>query len=485
MTKIYNNVLNKEMQKMHEELEVQRKMREDQLVDLNFDRILSAIVSKSEEIAIIMELTKGKGLKKVMRTVESEIVRAAEETLWCPDYYPRTDRQDVFCYTGTHWIAVEPSVWKYFIRQCAERCGLPQDMLEDADFMVKLGNHTAYNIFKVLKSSIPDDEVWLNMPNNTLVIKSDGSITTHEHRPEDLFYYCLPYNYDHAASCPEWLKFLNRVLPELAAQKVLAEFICYILMKSHRYEVMLWLYGPGQNGKSTVLRVLEELLGAFNVSFISLYHLTTDQKIRLGIEHKKLNISSESGRDVDPDELKKLVSGEKVTVERKYHDARQTDDYGKLIVATNHLPKAEDTRAFYRRMIIMPFEVIIPDHEKDTKLFEKLKAELPGILRWALDAFPGLIERDGFTESELCRKALKKYMAQADGVRLFVDQMCEDSTTTTRGADLYYAYQNFCKFMQTDKKEGRNDFYKRLADIGYKPVPNGNNAKLFNLRLSE
>jgi putative DNA primase/helicase len=136
-------------------------------------------------------------------------------------------------------------------------------------------------------------------------------------------------------------------------------------------------------------------------------------------------------------------------------------------------------------MIIIPFEVIIPDDEKDTKLIEKLKAELPGILRWALEAFPGLIERDGFTESELCKMALKKYMAQADGVRLFVDQMCEEATTTTCGSELYFAYQNFCKFIQIDKKEGRNDFYKRLADIGYKPVPNGNNAKLFNLRLSE
>lgn len=485
MTRIKNNELDKEMQKMHEELEAQRKVREDQLVALNFDRILRAIVSKSAEIDTIMELTRGKGQRKIMRVVEREIVRAAEDTLWCPDYNPHNEKQDVYCYTSTHWIQVESAVWKYFIRQCAERSGLPQDMLEDADYMIKLGNHTAYNIFKVIKSSIPDDEVWLNMPNNTLVIKSDGSVTTHEHRPEDLFYYCLPYNYDPMALCPKWLKFLDRVQPELAAQKVLAEFICYALMNSHRFEVMLWLYGPGQNGKSTVLRVLEELFGTFNVSFISLYHLTTDQKIRLGIEHKKLNISCESGRDVDPDELKKLVSGEKVTVERKYHDARQTDDYGKLIVATNHMPKAEDTQAFRRRMIVMPFEVVIPDNEKDTKLFEKLKAEMPGILRWALEAFPGLIERDGFTESETCKNALKKYMAQADGVRLFVDQMCEDSTTTTRGADLYFAYQNFCKFMQIDRKEGRNDFYKRLADIGYKPVPNGNNAKLYNLKLSE
>ena len=111
-------------------------------------------------------------------------------------------------------------------------------------------------------------------------------------------------------------------------------------MKTHRYERMLWLYGPGQNGKSTVLNVLEALLGSANISTISLSQLTKDQKIRYGIEHKMLNISSETGRDIDADVLKQLVTGEKVTIERKYHDARQTNDYGKFIVATNNMPKA-------------------------------------------------------------------------------------------------------------------------------------------------
>ena len=110
-----------------------------------------------------------------------------------------------------------------------------------------------------------------------------------------------------------------------------------------------------------------------------------------------LNISSESGRDVDPDVLKQLVTGEKVTVERKFFDARQTDDYGQFIVATNNMPKAEDTYAFFRRMIIMPFEVIIPDEEKNVHLIDQLKKELPGILNWALSAFKGLTERGGFT----------------------------------------------------------------------------------------
>lgn len=482
------NALEQELATKHQELEAQRKMREDQLVDLNLGRILGAITSQSQAIETVMELTKGKGQKKVMQLVETEIIRAVNSVLWCPDYSSsRRENQDMNCYVGTHWLTIESTVWKYFVRQCAEKCGLPQEFLIDADFMKKLTYNTAYCFFQSIKSNRPDDEVWLNMPNGTIVIKSDGSVSRHNHRPEDLFYYCLSYNFDPNAECPTWLAFLDRVVPESEAQQVLAEFFCYILMKSHRYSKMLWLYGPGQNGKSTVLNVLEALIGSANISLISLSLLTKDQKIRLGIEHKMVNISSENGKNVEPNTLKQLAEGEKVTVEKKYYDARQTDDYGKFIIATNIMPKPEDTIAFYRRMIIMPFLVIIPDNEKDVHLIDKLKQELPGILNWVLSAYPALVKREDFTESELCKNALLQYRSQANSVQMFVEQMCEQSTTTTRGDELFDAYQNYSKFMEfdSDKKVGRNEFYAQLVKLGHKPVPNGNNSKLFSLRLSE
>ena len=475
-----------ELAAKHSELEAQRKVREKELGDLNLGRILDGIQSKAETIAAIRDVTKGKGDKKIMQVVETEIIRSADGALWCPDSSSRPNaEQDINCFVKTHWVAIDAPVWKYFVSQCAERCGLPQELKMDADFMKKLVNHTAFNFFKALKANIPYDEVWLNMPDETLVINSNGNVSSHPHRPEDLFFYSLGYFYDENAECPTWLAFLDRMLPEAEAQKVLAEYFCYILMKTHRYERMLWLYGPGQNGKSTVLNVLEALLGSANISTISLSQLTKDQKIRHGIEHKMLNISSETGRDVDADVLKQLVTGEKVTVERKYHDARQTDDYGKFIVATNNMPKAEDTFAFFRRMIIMPFEVVIPDSEKDTHLIDKLKEELPGILNWVLAAFPGLVERNEFTESELCNQALKRYKAQADSVFLFIDQMCQKSSSATRGDYLYNAYKDFCIFMRLEKKVGRNEFYKQLEAHGHKPAPNGNDAKMFNLKLSE
>ncbi len=481
-----DNNFQEELATKHSELEAQRKEREGKLVDLNLGRIYDSVNSKAVEIETTLNVTKGKGLKNVMQTVEEEIIRAADDTLWCPDYSFRRDaEQDINCYTGTHWVNVESATWKYFVKQCSERCGLPKELRMDADFMKKLTNHMAFNLFKALKNNMPDDVVCLNTPEGTLIIKRDGSVTQREHRKEDLFYYCLTYNFDPKAECPLWRKTLNRVLSEKEAQQLLAEFFCYILMKGHRFEKILWLYGPGQNGKSTVLKVLEALLGSANLSFISLSVLTKSQNVRLGIEHKMVNISSESGRDVDPNTLKALSSGEKVTVERKYHDARQTDDYGKFVVATNKMPNPEDTQAFFRRLIIMPFEVTITEQEKDIHLIDKLKEELPGILNWVLAAFPGLMERNAFTESELCNKALRLYMEQADSVSLFVRQMCVETTSTTKGVDLYYSYERYCQFMHLDNKVGRNTFFANLAELGFKPAPNGNNAKLFNLKLAE
>ena len=486
MSQKKNDALSKELVAKHDELEVQRKEREGKEVRIILKGILDNVHDMSATFTKLVSKFKEKAAKAIKLAAVGEFGRAAHSVLWNQDFSYRTNaEQDIYCYTGTHWVLVPPATWKDFILKCAVKCGLDQDCTMEPDYMKKLTNATALSFFKDIDTTRPKDELWLNMSNETLVISSDGTVTQHAHRPEDVFYYCLPYNYNPQSQCPLWQAFLDRVLPEYEAQRLLAEFICTILLRTHRFEKMLWLYGPGQNGKSTVLNVLESLLGSANISCISLSLLTKDHKIRLGIEHKMVNISSESGRDIDPNVLKQLCSGEKVPVERKYHDARTTDDYGLFMVATNKMPQPEDTEAFRRRLIIMPFEVSIPDSEKDVHLTEKLRTELPGILNWALAAMPDLLRRDSYIDSPLCNETLRKYMAQTDSVRLFVHEMCEKSDQPLQGAYLYSHYQNYCQFMRLDDKVGRNAFYKRLSVMGYKPFASGNNAKSFYLKVTE
>lgn len=459
------SLLEQELARKGNVLDAQRHEREHQLLALILIRVCDGIMPKEAEIETLMSATKGHCQKEIMQMVEKEVIRSSDNSLWCTDYNLRPNgEQVIYCYTGTYWKAVEPALWKDFVGRCATQCGVPESLLMDSSFMKKLYDGMAYNIFKYRQPMTRDDEVWLNMPNFTLEVKADGSVTPREHRREDLFYYCLPYPYDPQSGCPLWHEFLDRVLPDPQAQLLLAEFIGYSMMRSHCFEKMLWLVGPGQNGKSTVLEVVESLLGSENVSNLSLDLLTNDPIMRSAFEHKLVNSASETGDKINASVMKRICSGEAVTVEQKYVNPHETTSYGKVIMATNEFPRPESTGAFFRRILILPFEVTIPDEEKDIHLADKLKGELPGILNWVLSALPGLMTRGEFTSCESSEKALEEYKLESDNVRLFLSEMLEPSKTSTHGQELFNAYVAYCKAAQ-QYPLGRTKFYKRLDNL--------------------
>ena len=425
-----------------------------------------------------------KGLPpQVLREIViKEILRSADGLLWCREYVERQKSdQQMLVFTGTCWEFVEPQQWKDFVGKCAELCGVPEPQRMNHAFMKPLYEGVAFNCAAYRRQQVPDDEVWLNMHNGTLVLGKDGSVTLREHRKEDLFTYTLSYVYVAEAECELWHKFLDRVLPEKEAQQVLAEFICYCLMKSHALEKMLWLYGEGLNGKSVTLEVIEALLGSVNVSFLSLSDLTNDDVKRAGIEHKMLNISHESGKDVNANVLKQLTSGERVLIKHLYVDPRETNDYGKFIAAFNNLPRAEITFGYFRRLIILPYLITIPSEEIDRELTTKLRRELSGILNWVLSYLPGLMNRNAFTYSASCEKALEQYRLQSDNVRLFLSEQCEASENTTPGVDLFEAYKKYC-YESSLKNLGRKRFYERLETLGFEVVMYGN-LKYYRIKL--
>lgn len=452
------------------ELEVQRTMRESQLVALTLKRIADGVTSKSAEIVDMMTASKGQCLGALREVVEREIIRSADGLLWCREYVEklRCD-QRMMVYTGSHWEQVESQQFKDFVDQCAELCGIPESQRMNHSFMKQLYEGVAFNLAAYRRQLIPEGEVWLNVHNGTLKISAEGRVTLCEHRKEDLFTYTLPYSYDVKATCDLWRRFLDHVLPETEAQQVLAEFIGYCLMPRHTLEKMLWLYGDGQNGKSVTLEIIESLLGSFNVSYLSLSDLTCDEVKRSGIEGKMLNISHESGKDVNANVLKQLTSGERVLIKYLYRDPYETDDYGKFIAAFNVLPRAELTFGYFRRLIILPYLVTIAENEKDDLLAYKLKAELPGILNWVLESLPGLMVRRAFTDSDSCKKALDQYRLQSDNVRLFLSEMCEPSEHTTLGSELYKAYRNYC-ISSSFKALGKTKLYDRLEKLGHERI---------------
>ena len=478
------SALEQELTRKVSDLDSQRDMRETELVDIILKHIADEIVSRETDINALIAATKGRCQKEIMQLVMHEIIRAAEGLLWCPEYVEKLNSgQHVRVFTGSHWETIETQQWRDFVGLCAERCGVHDSLCMDYRFMNHLTEGLASNLAESRKQKIPKDQVWLNLQNGVLVVKADGMVELHEHRKEYLFTYTLKYAYDPQAECPQWHKFINRVLPEEESRQVLREFIGYCLMKDHRLERLLMLYGEGLNGKSVTLEIIEYLLGSMNVSYLSLSDLTNDDVKRAAIEGKKLNISHESGKDVNPNVLKQLTSGERVTIKHLYRDPYETNDYGKQIAAFNVLPRAENTFGFFRRIIILPYEITIPKEEIDRQLAPKLKEEISGILNWVLMALPDLMTREEFTVSENCEKAMEQYRLQADNVRLFLNEACEASEDTTLASDIYGSYRSYC-LGSSLKPIGKKKFYARLESLGYELVIYGN-LKYFKLKVIE
>lgn len=467
------------------ELESKRGMRKDLLIDITLEAIANDVVSQEGRIA---ELTKssGKALSQLAlrQIAEYEIIRAADGRLWCDHYSERAKSdQQVNVFLGTHWALIDSQQWMDFVDRCAERCGLDDTLRMNHSFMNQLYEGIAFNLKKHRRQLQTNDEVWLNLQNGTLVVSKDGDVVLRDHCRDDLFFYCLNYSYDVQAECPLWHLFLDRVLPEAEAQQLLGEYLGYCLMRDHRFEKLLWLYGSGQNGKSTALTVIEQLFGTQNVSYLSLENLTDDEKKRAMFEHKLLNISSETGRNVNASVMKQIASGEALTVELKYQNPRQIVDYGKVITATNQMPRAENTFAFFRRFIILPFEQTISEQEKDVHLADKLLAELPGILNWIVVALVNLMKRQAFIGCDSSERALQEYKLEADNVMLFAKEMLEPSEVATRGTDIFTAYQRFCQSSSL-KPLGKGKFYKRLEDLTHSRKDQGN-VPCFKLKVIE
>ncbi len=475
--------LEQEMEAKASELLTNGVERMEQMVDITLQAILGDVQTCETEIMAQMSSGKTPAQHTLRNIVVCEVKRAADGRLWCEEYdQSAKSNQRVSVYVGTHWERIEPQQWKDFVRDCAVKCGLPDNMLTNQQFMNPLFESVAFNIAEFRRKKLPADTVLVNLSNGTLELKKDGTAVLREHCKEDLFTSTLDYPYVPGAECELWMKYLDRVLPMSENQQVIAEYISYCLMNDHRFQKILWMVGDGQNGKSVLLETVEYLLGAANLSYLSLSDLTNDEVKRAGIVGKRLNISYESSDDIDANVMKLLAGGERVLVKNLYKDPVMTADYGKFICAFNQLPRAELTFGFFRRLIIVPFDVTIPQDEVDKHLADKLRGELPGILNWVLKAWVSMMKRGEFTVSDSCENALENYKLQADNVKLFLKEMCEPSEFTTSANDIHKAYRNFCNESLL-KPVGRNKFYARLEKlVGESEV--SNKQKFYRLKVA-
>lgn len=282
--------------------------------------------------------------------------------------------------------------------------------------------------------------------------------TLAKHTPAFFFTGTLPVEYKPNAQCPNFRKFLEQIQPDPINRAQIQEMFGYCLWREYSQQIAFLLIGAGSNGRSTLLTVLEALLGKENVSSETLQSLCHDKFSKAELYHKFANICGDlpSKRIEDTGAFKMLTGGDLVSVQKKHKNPFNLVNYAKLIFLANKVPLSyDDSDAYYRRWILIFFPVrfsIQPgDPTADKHILEKLTTpeELSGILNWALKGLQRLRKQKEFTKTMTVEQTRKYYERLVSPLSAFM----QDRIIITYNPDDYLTKEDFYSALQEYCKE--------------------------------
>lgn len=377
----------------------------------------------------------------------------------------------IYLYNGHYWDELDNDDFQIFLGKASETMGVPKIHAKHHKFLKELYDQfiaTAHlDLF-----SVTNDKVLINLKNGTFEINSKQRILR-EFNLNDFLTYQLPFEYDQEAKCPIFKKYLNEVLPDIESQNVLSEYIGFLFIKNNskilKEEKALILYGSGANGKSVFFEIVNALIGEQNISNHSLQSLTNDNGYyRAKLATKLVNYASEINGKLESSIFKQLVSGEPVEARLPYKEPTIVRDYAKFIFNCNELPKdVEQTHAFFRRFLIIPFNQTIPPDKQDKNLHNKIvENELSGVFNWVLEGLDRLLNQNGFSKCKAAEEAVEEYKKQSDSVKMFIDDnnFIASSTEYKLIRDIYPLYRAFC-IEDGYKAVSKVNFTKRLKNL--------------------
>ncbi|TYB80413.1 DNA primase [Bizionia saleffrena] len=385
----------------------------------------------------------------------------------------------IYLFNSEYWESVEEEAFKDFLGSTALKMSV--DKFDAKHHLFKEELYKQFLADAGLQEIKPNSGTTLiNLNNGTFEISQKKQILR-AFKKSDFLTYQLPFDYDSEATAPQFKKFLDEVLPEQELQNILAEYLGYIFVKNSvlKLEKVLLLYGTGQNGKSVLFDVLMALLGSQNVANYSLQSLTAENgNSRAQLVNKLLNYGSEINGKLESNVFKLLISGEPVEARLLYKNTQIITDYARFMFNCNELPKeTENTRAFFRRFIILPFRVAIPDKKKDVDLAKRIiQTELSGVFNWVLNGLTQLLQNKNFTDSQIVQNEILQYQKESDSVLMFIDdENYQKSVADDRPLkDLYAEYKSYCldsgyglcSLRTFSSRLKKNDFIVRRKSYG-------------------
>lgn len=333
-----------------------------------------------------------------------------------------------------------------------------------------------------------------NVKNGTIDLTT-GKLKPHDRA--DLITKIAPVEYDPKADCPTWLKFLHQVMGNDAdLVSYLQRAIGYSLTGDTSEHCFFLLFGTGSNGKSTFVETIRNLLGDYAQA------ASFDTFLERRSEGPRNDIAKlvgtrfvaaaepDVGKNLSESIVKQLTGGDMIEARALYKEGFNFKPTFKIFLAANHKPgiRGQDI-GIWRRVKLIPFSVTIADEKRDRRLPEKLKAELPGILNWAL---AGCLDwqKNGLGEPDEVREATASYREETDRLRDFIAECCsagghDAAAKQVELVKLFKVYTSYCE-ETSEHPLTKPRFMQAITERGFLVKAGaGNKRFVYGIRLLE
>jgi putative DNA primase/helicase len=309
----------------------------------------------------------------------------------------------------------------------------------------------------------------INFPNGHLDWKT-GELGPHD--PALMSTVQLAVDWNPEAECPEFEKFLTSVVPEDVVDMVW-ELIGYMMYSGNPLHKAVMFHGGGRNGKGTLIRAIQGVIGKKNTTAVTLQALTEERFAGSALFGKLANIAGDiDGTYMEKTARFKAITGEdEIRAEFKGKDGFDFTPYAVPLFSANKIPGSADvTSGYMDRWVVIPFPHNFTGRE-DRGLDARIGAELEGIAAKAVPALRRLMDRGNFEAPESAQEAMNDFKRKVDQVRTWIDECAElsdDAPHTSRTA-LYNKYKDWAK----DNGMGQlksSEFYDRLTNAGVTPA---------------
>jgi putative DNA primase/helicase len=327
-----------------------------------------------------------------------------------------------------------------------------------------------------------DQDGWLlNLKNGVYDLKKNQLL---KHDPKYMLSKLIDINYNKEAECIFWedslLTYFNNDIDQIRfVQKICGLTAC----GEHLEEVIFFLYGIGKNGKTVFTRVLEMIFQDYAQNALvdmlmvkNNDNTNTNDLARLKGARFVVTTELPRGKRLNENRVKDLTGGNKITARFLHKEYFEFQPTHSLWIVGNHKPHIHGgDEGIWRRIILIPFEVIIPDNERkpQNELMELFEQEKEGILKWIIEGWK-LYQKEGLTAPKKIVEATKAYRDDQDILAGFIEDCCDTSSSIAycKAKELQNKYKEWCEENNEVPLKSKS-FYAALEERGFKRRDSG------------